>query len=73
MAYTFLGFQIYSSIREPFADIIGKWMVFFAVFAIALFSASRLGLIVLIFYCFSSTPASVYETVKWTKYLPHFQ
>ncbi len=33
---------------------------------------SHLGLIVLIFYCFSSVPASVYETVDWTSYFPHF-
>lgn len=33
---------------------------------------SRLGLVVLIFYCFSSMPAGVYETVDWTKFLPHF-
>lgn len=33
---------------------------------------SRLALIVLIFYCFSSMPAGVYETVDWTKFLPHF-
>lgn len=33
---------------------------------------SRLALIVLIFYCFSSMLAGVYETVDWTKFLPHF-
>jgi len=33
---------------------------------------SRLALIVLIFYCFSSMPAGVYETIEWTKFLPHF-
>jgi len=33
---------------------------------------SRLALIVLIFYCFSSMPAGIYETVDWTKFLPHF-
>jgi hypothetical protein len=33
---------------------------------------SRLALMVLIFYCFSSMPAGVYETVDWTKFLPHF-
>jgi hypothetical protein len=36
------------------------------------YTVSRLGLIVLIFYCFSSMPAGVYETVDWTNYLPHF-
>ena len=33
---------------------------------------SRLALLVLIFYCFSSMPVGVYETVDWTKFLPHF-
>jgi hypothetical protein len=32
---------------------------------------ARLGLIVLIFYCFCSMPAGVYETVHWTDFLPH--
>jgi hypothetical protein len=48
------------------------------VFGIVLFSlpfvyaASRIGLVVLIFYCFSSMPAGVYETVNWVQFLPHF-
>lgn len=33
---------------------------------------SRLGLIVLIFYSFSTMPAAVYETVEWTTYFPYF-
>lgn len=37
-----------------------------------IYGISRLGLIVLIFYNFSSMPASVYETVKWTEFIPHF-
>jgi hypothetical protein len=32
---------------------------------------ARLGLIALIFYCFCSMPAGVYETVHWTDFLPH--
>jgi hypothetical protein len=32
---------------------------------------SRLGLIVLIVYSFSSMPAAIYNTVDWTSYLPH--
>jgi hypothetical protein len=39
--------------------------------AVAYFLA-RLGLIVLIFYCFFSMPAAVYETVNWAQFLPHF-
>jgi hypothetical protein len=36
------------------------------------YTISRLVLIVLVFYCFSSMPTSVYETVDWTSYIPHF-
>ena len=32
----------------------------------------RLGLIFLVFYCFSSMPAAVYETVDWNTIFPHF-
>ncbi|KAL2817296.1 hypothetical protein BDW59DRAFT_133976 [Aspergillus cavernicola] len=34
--------------------------------------ASRLGLVVLIFYCFSAMPASVYQAPDWNLVLPHF-
>jgi hypothetical protein len=52
-------------------------IVFYTSFVLLPFSGlvyviSRLALIVLIFYCFSSMPAGVYETVDWTKFLPHF-
>ncbi|CZR61196.1 uncharacterized protein PAC_11092 [Phialocephala subalpina] len=33
---------------------------------------ARLGLIVLIFHCFSSMPSAIYQAVYWTKFLPHF-
>lgn len=33
---------------------------------------ARLGLWALTFYCFSSMPATVYDTVDWTGYLLHF-
>jgi hypothetical protein len=38
----------------------------------AVYVISRLGLIVLVFYCFSSMPAAVYETVNWNTIFPHF-
>lgn len=47
--------------------LFGVLCVLFLVYVI-----SHLGLIVLIFYCFSSMPAGVYETVDWTKFLPYF-
>jgi hypothetical protein len=39
---------------------------------IVVYVISRLGLIVLVFYCFSSMPAAVYETVSWNAVFPHF-
>jgi hypothetical protein len=39
---------------------------------LAVYILARLGLIVLVFYCFSSMPAAVYETVNWAQFLPHF-
>jgi hypothetical protein len=39
---------------------------------IAVYVVSRLGMIVLVFYCFSSIPAAVYETVNWNTIFPHF-
>ncbi|KAH9218835.1 hypothetical protein DL95DRAFT_443881 [Leptodontidium sp. 2 PMI_412] len=39
---------------------------------LVVYTISRIGLIVLVFYTFSSLPAAVYETIEWTTYLPHF-
>lgn len=47
------------------------WTYLFLSLAFVYFLA-RLGLIVLVFYCFSSMPAEVYQTVGWTKIWPHF-
>jgi len=43
-----------------------------AVVTSVIYCLARLGLIVLIFYCFSSMPVTIYQTVNWTKFLPHF-
>lgn len=45
--------------------------IVFYIFIFA-YAASRIGLVVLILYCFSSMPAGVYETVNWLQFLPHF-
>jgi hypothetical protein len=45
---------------------------FLIYFLLFVYVASRIGLVVLIFYCFSSMPAGVYETVNWVQFLPHF-
>jgi hypothetical protein len=49
-----------------------KMMIVLLGLLAVIYIISRLALIVLIFYCFSSMPAGVYETVDWTKFLPHF-
>lgn len=40
--------------------------------SLGVYFLARLGLIVLIFYCFYSMPVGVYHTVEWTKFWPHF-
>ncbi|KAL2838265.1 hypothetical protein BJY01DRAFT_251064 [Aspergillus pseudoustus] len=40
--------------------------------AIVSYFACRVGLIVLIFYCFTDMPASVYQTPSWHNVFPHF-
>lgn len=37
-----------------------------------IYAISRVGLIILVFYCFSSMPAAVYKTEQWCHFFPHF-
>jgi hypothetical protein len=53
-------------------DFVGGTMAILMFLLALIYVISRLALIGLIFYCFSSMPAGVYETVDWTKFLPHF-
>ncbi|PMD39370.1 hypothetical protein L207DRAFT_459969 [Hyaloscypha variabilis F] len=53
-------------------DFVGGVMAILMFLLALIYIISRLALIGLIFYCFSSMPAEVYETVDWTKFLPHF-
>jgi hypothetical protein len=39
---------------------------------VAIYAASRVAIFALSLYCLSSLPASAYQSVDWTKYLPHF-
>ncbi|KAK3997189.1 hypothetical protein QBC44DRAFT_280780 [Cladorrhinum sp. PSN332] len=39
---------------------------------IGLYILSRLGILVLTFYCFSSMPETVYTRLDWTGFIPHF-
>ncbi len=39
---------------------------------LALYVVARLVILVLTFYCFTAMPASAYEKVAWTGYIPHF-
>ncbi|KAN0123013.1 hypothetical protein V8E51_001339 [Hyaloscypha variabilis] len=53
-------------------DSVGAAIAILSFLLALIYIISRLALMVLIFYCFSSMPAGVYETVDWTKFLPHF-
>lgn len=58
---------------NSFVDDIPEFVVMFPTyFLVFVYSVSRIGLVVLIFYCFSSMPAGVYKTVNWLQFLPHF-
>jgi hypothetical protein len=64
---TYFVYQIYKS--RPF---FGTLYIGILILMGVMYTISRLALLVLIFYCFSSMPVGVYETVDWTKFLPHF-
>jgi hypothetical protein len=53
-------------------DYLLYFVVVLVLACIAVYVISRLGLIVLVFYCFSSMPAAVYETLNWNTIFPHF-
>ena len=63
---------IISALEDSNLDIFVTIIAYTDVFFWIVYIISRLGLIVLVFYCFSSMPASVYKTVDWTNFLPHF-
>jgi len=66
--------SFYIVILEPKfpGDYAGAAIAILLLLLALIYIISRLALMVLIFYCFSSMPAGVYETVDWTKFLPHF-
>jgi hypothetical protein len=67
-----ITFPIVSAIRDLSLDSFVGAIALMDLFFWIVYIISRLGLIVLVFYCFSSMPASVYMTVDWTNFLPHF-
>ncbi|RAK96823.1 uncharacterized protein BO80DRAFT_416126 [Aspergillus ibericus CBS 121593] len=62
------------TIRPPSRDTVflrkSPYLVVLALTVV--YTISRVGLFVLVFYCFSSMPAAVYETVQWSAIFPHF-
>lgn len=52
--------------RGPLVFVVGAFSF------LVVYPLSRLELIVLTFYCFSSMPAAVYQTVDWNSIFPHF-
>ncbi|KAL3495870.1 hypothetical protein BJX62DRAFT_222473 [Aspergillus germanicus] len=65
----FLVYKFAKSDGEAFVAAIAP--IVFAAMGL-IYCAYRLSLIVLIFYCFSALPASVYETPSWHTVFPHF-
>ena len=45
---------------------------YFTIFAVVLYAIGRITLIVLAFTALRALPADIYQTVNWTKYIPHF-
>lgn len=71
-AFPLLGFLVAFGCTD-ILDTHGETVLNLVNFSLAIiYLVSRLGLIVLVFYCFSSMPANVYETVNWISYFPHF-
>jgi hypothetical protein len=68
---TLLSFSIIDG-KAHYFDMVMSIFMSMDAFLWIVYVISRLGLIVLVFYCFSSMPASVYKTVDWTNFLPHF-
>jgi hypothetical protein len=68
----FIIFVALNKINAPLERL--RQRVAFGLFIslLAVYVISRLGLIVLVFYCFSSMPDAVYQTVDWVQFLPHF-
>ena len=59
--------------KYPWRGTFGARVTFcFVIFGICIYVICRLVILALIFYSFCSMPVSVYETVNWTRYFPHF-
>ncbi|KAL4883891.1 hypothetical protein BJY04DRAFT_226222 [Aspergillus karnatakaensis] len=52
--------------------VVQQMLLACVVVCLVVYLVSRMGLIVLMFYCFSSMPAGVYEDVDWSDIFPHF-
>lgn len=64
--------EIPEIISTSFDDMVMLFTIIIVALIVVLYTVSRIGLIVLVFYSFSSLPVGVYDTVEWTTYLPHF-
>ncbi len=58
--------------NEAVVETLGFSGALVSLFLLFGYVASRLAILLLIFYCFTSMPASAYEKVVWTEYIPHF-
>jgi hypothetical protein len=53
-------------------DLLGGSILLFGLVDPAIYVAARLTILGLSFYCFTAMPASAYEKVEWTGWIPHF-
>lgn len=59
--------------RHTISKAVGEGIIWVVLILIlALYVVSRLGILVLTFYCFSSMPETVYTRLDWTGFIPHF-
>jgi len=67
-----LAFILNFPVTEKVEDLMYSVGSYLALLGLIIYFISRLGILVLTFYCFSSMPQKVYERLDWTSFIPHF-
>jgi hypothetical protein len=68
----FLGFLAGQTSSYRIDSVLGRIFYGLGYGGLAIYVVARLVILFLAFYCFVAMPASVYEKVEWTGYIPHF-
>jgi hypothetical protein len=71
VAIPFIG-QLATYIPHHWEQSLSIWFGAPVIFITVVYVVSRIALFILSFYCLSSLPVSAYDSVDWTKYIPHF-